>query len=101
MKTPVIIKDDYTVYYELVEGGTFVHCDMHKWNKTVKENFLKDVETLKDLYNIPLFTVHTIEQDDKHIKFLKMCGWKYLQTETDINGNPIDFYVINEEKRHG
>lgn len=101
MKTPVVIKDDYTIYYEWVEEAIFAHCDVHRWNKTIKHNFVNDVKTLVSIHGRPIFTVHTMAQDNKHIKFLKLCGFEYLQTEKDLKGNPIDFYVINEEKRHG
>ena len=42
MKHPVLVKKDYTVYFEYVDDFIAVHCDVHRWNKEVKYNGLRD-----------------------------------------------------------
>jgi hypothetical protein len=77
MKTPVIRKKDYTLYFQLYEGYTFVHMDCYRWSKTVKENFIKDVDTLCTLHPQPVYALHDIG-DIKHLKFIEMFKFKYL-----------------------
>ena len=80
MKTPVIRKRDYTVYFELHGEYTFIHCDCHRWSKTVKQNLIKDFDVLCSLHGVAIFALHDVH-DSKHLKFLKMHKFEYV---TDV-----------------
>ena len=71
MKTPVVLKEDYKIYFELYQDLIFVHSDVFRWNKTVMNSFLKDSDALVRLLNAPVYAYHVVG-DDKHLKFLKM-----------------------------
>jgi hypothetical protein len=77
MKTPVINTDDYTVYLEHFYDNTFIHCDCHRWTKTVKQQLKADFDTLLKLHRKPIFALHDIP-DIKHSKFIHMMGFEYL-----------------------
>lgn len=84
MKTPVIRRKDYTVYFENHEGNTFIHCDCHRWNKTVKQNLIKDFDVLCSLQEVSIYALHDIG-DSKHLKFLTMFGFEWLCDVTCID----------------
>jgi hypothetical protein len=101
VKTPVVIKEDYIIYFEPVDAGVVIHCDVFKWNKTIKGKLKQDFETLKTLHEQPILAMHQIQQGNKHIKFLKMFGFKLFEQVKDLKGNQVDFYITNEDKNHG
>ena len=85
MKTPVIKKQDYTVYFENHEGNTFIHCDCHRWNKLAKQNLIKDFDVLCKLHGSNIYALHDIE-DTKHLKFLTMFGFECMCNVTCTDG---------------
>lgn len=76
MKTPVVYSKNYVVYFEYYMGQTIIHCDCSKWNKQVKLELQRDVDTLMSLHKKPLLALHDIE-DSKHRKFLKLMKFEY------------------------
>jgi hypothetical protein len=76
MKTPVIITDDYVVYFEYTYNSTFIHCDCYRWSKTVKLKLKSDIDKLVELHRKPIYAVHDMD-DKKHLKFIEMLGFKY------------------------
>ena len=77
MKTPVIQRADYTVYFEYHDGNTFIHCDCHRWSKTVRQNLIHDTDVLIGLQDYPVYALHEIG-DIKHLKFLERAKFTYL-----------------------
>ena len=89
------MKKDYVVYMEPSKSGPLLHADVYHWNKMVKNKLVKDFRMLRDLQNDhPLFALHYEDQGNKHIKFLKIMGFKYFKT---ISGNR-QVYVIDGER---
>ena len=80
-KVPVILKDDYVVFFEPSTAGVLIHCDVKtRWTKTVKKNLQEDWSTLRSLHSHrPMYALHKPEQGDKHIRFLQMMGFKLLR----------------------
>jgi hypothetical protein len=76
MKTPVVYNQHYVVYFDYFEGQTFIHCDCARWNKQVKTELQKDVDTLMSLHKKQILAIHDIE-DNKHRKFLKLMKFEY------------------------
>ena len=95
-KTPVIIRDHYVVYFEVWEGMTFIHCDVFKWNKTIREDLKHNFSLLKKLHRSPIYAVHEQHLGNKHKKFLSTFGFVHFADHMDTKGNPIEIY-INEE----
>ena len=77
MKTPVIKKKDYIVYFENHEGYTFIHCDCHRWSKTIRQNLIKDIDVLTKLHGASIYCTHD-KEDKKHFKFITMLQFSYV-----------------------
>ena len=85
VKTPVVNKRNYTMYLEFYNDLLWFHSDVHKWSNEVKKNYLKDLDTLQDLVEVPL--VALVEEDNKKlIKFGKVTGWKVMNKLNLNNG---------------
>lgn len=90
MRTPVVVKDDYTVWYEAVVIESlelpvtkiFIHCEVYRWTPTVKKALKKDFRLLRSLTVMPIFAMHNYG-DRKHFKFLDMFGFQYLADGPD------------------
>ena len=78
MKTSVINSKDYTVYTEYVQGYVFIHMDVFKWNKTIRQSFLKDWTTWASEQSQPIFAMPFID-DTKMFKWVSMCGFKLFK----------------------
>ena len=81
-KLPIIITDDYIVFMEPNKSGPIVHCDIKsKWTQELKMQLKYDWYQLRELQGFnPMYALHYEDQGNKHIKFLKMMGFKYLKT---------------------
>lgn len=96
VKVPVIIRDHYIAYFEVWEGMTFIHCDVYKWNKTIRKDLENNFKSLKKLHRTPIYALHEQHLGSKHKKFLTKFGFKHFANHTDIEGNPVEIF-INEE----
>lgn len=83
LKVPVCRTEDYVIKFEEHIQGTFVHCDMFNWNKTVKSHFLEHWNTVAKAHGGPIYALHDFH-DRKHQKFLGMCGFKRLKLLPDF-----------------
>jgi len=90
IKLPVVNKNDYTMHIELFNGLLWFHTDIRKWTATVKDNFIKDLDLLQYLIEIPLIAMSRVS-NKKLIKFGESIGFKYKQ---DFLGKDNHMYVI-------
>ena len=93
MKTPVIQRDHYTVYYEgiaLPDEGVmvFVHCDVYQWSPLIKRRLKADFNALTAMRQHP---VYCARHDPKQEKFIKMFGFGYSYS---VPEHQIDIYVL-------
>lgn len=89
MKTPVVVRDDYTLYLEDYNGFWFIHCDCQRWTKTVKKQMFEDlIAVQKDDF----YALHEIG-DVKHEKFLKLFGFEFLEDFVGADNKPRQTYV--------
>jgi hypothetical protein len=73
-KTPVCVRKEYTIYIELVEMTyLFVHSDVHKWDRSVKPCYIRDMSTLASLSDIALL-VYVDKANSKLKKFTELNG---------------------------
>lgn len=75
LKVPVCQTEDYVIMLEQHISGTFAHCDMMNWNKTIRSRFLSHWGSVTATHGGPIYALHDFH-DRKHEKFLKMCGFK-------------------------
>lgn len=92
MKTPVIETGDFTAYYDQYEDKTFLHCDVFRYNKRVKNDLHAALKLLVALRRTPLFAIHETG-DLKHLKFLSMLGFKYVETRNFEDTKLIEIYM--------
>jgi hypothetical protein len=75
LKVPVCKTEHYIIKFEEHINGTFAHCDVFKWNKTIKESFNKSWNSVAASHGGPIYALHDFH-DRKHQKFLQLCGFK-------------------------
>jgi hypothetical protein len=74
------------MYLELYENMLWFHTDVFKWTKQIKQEYIKDLDTLQTLVQTPL--VALVEEDNEKLaKFGKTIGW-----------NKIDILITNEKR---
>lgn len=85
LKTPVVNRQDYTMYLENYAGMLWFHTDVRKWSSEVKAKYLEDLNLLQHLVNIPL--VALVEEDNKKLaKFGAVTGWSIIDKMNLNNG---------------
>ena len=85
MKTPVVNRQDYTMYLENFAGMLWFHTDVRKWSSEVKTKYIEDLNLLQYLVNVPL--VALVEEGDKKLaKFGEVTGWKVFNQMNLNNG---------------
>lgn len=77
-KVPVYQDDDILLRYEEHLSGTFIHCDIKKWSKSVKERLCFVWAVLSVFHGGPVYALHD-STDRKHEKFLKLFEFRPYQ----------------------
>lgn len=95
MRTLVMERKYYTVEYEQVENHTTIHCDVHKYSKTIRKQLLKDLDLLMSMRQSPLIAVHM--DNKKHRKFLEMMGFEILVNGECSDGKNRDIYILDKQ----
>ena len=91
MKTPVVLRDDYTMYLELHDGALWFHTDVHKWSQEVKKKYLEDLNILQYLTNVPLLAL-VEEENTKLAKFGLITGWDVLK-QIEVNDKKYTIFI--------
>ena len=78
VKTPVVNRENYTMYLELHDGFLWFHTDIRKWTPQVKTKYLEDLNLLQHLVNIPIVAI-SHEENKKLMKFGKSIGFEFKQ----------------------
>lgn len=89
MKVPVVLRKNYTMYLELCEAMLWFHTDVHRWTKKIKKDFIKDLDTLQTLVNVPLVA---LVDNIKLAKFAELIGFKYEQPFKGIDNEIYQIY---------
>lgn len=67
----------------------WLHTDVFKWSKEIKEEYIKDLNTLQSLLDSPLYGM---VDNDKLGKFGKTIGFTYIQDLIGNDGNTYQIY---------
>lgn len=62
------------MYLELYDNRLWFHTDINKWSSKIKQEFIKDLNTLQSLLPLPLLALVT-EDNHKLAKFGATTGW--------------------------
>lgn len=76
----VCLRRDYCIKYEDVDGLTFVHADVLRWNRQVMREFKLDLNDLLFLRGGPLYAMNSPQGKEKREKFMRLMGFEFLQT---------------------
>jgi len=90
IKLPVVNKTHYTMHIELFNGLFWFHTDIRKWTAKIKDSFIKDLDLLQYLIEIPLVAMSRVS-NKKLIKFGESIGFKYKK---NFLGKDNHMYVI-------
>ena len=91
MRARVIERSNYTVWFDQYEDQTFLHCNVYRYNKTVKKELQNYLQFLLRIRQSPLYAIHQIG-DKKHKKFLQMLEFELLETRVTKNKETIEIY---------
>lgn len=88
-KTPVVNRQDYTMYLENFSGMLWFHTDVYKWSSEVKAKYLEDLNLLQHLVGVPL--VALVEEDNKKLaKFGEVTGW-YMFDKLNLENGKVGY----------
>jgi hypothetical protein len=91
MKVPVVNREHYIQYIEYFNDLHFLHTDVFKWSKEIKQEYLKDLDTLQRLLDSPLFGV-VEDTNTKLSKFGESIGFSYVKDLDGHDGNTYKIY---------
>jgi hypothetical protein len=79
------MKDNYIMYFEFFNNLMWFHTDVFKWSARVKREFLKDLQIVRGLINIPLLAF--IEEENVKLgRFAKTIGMEKMQEVVSKDG---------------
>jgi hypothetical protein len=96
MKTPVLIREEYTVYFEQYEGFTWGHCDIRQWTPGIAKKLKAEWDVLRSSHEGPIFAIHDIG-DEKHLKWCRMFGFRYANTFKGDDGITRELHMNIQE----
>ena len=85
------MKDNYIIYFEFFNNLMWFHTDVFKWSARVKQEFLKDLQIVRGLINIPLLAF-VEEENVKLNKFAKSIGMEQMQEVVSKDGALAHIY---------
>jgi len=91
VKQPVIKNENYIVYVEMVQGLTFIHMDVFKWNKSIKKEFVKTWKEWAGKHK-PLYAMPFIDDEKMH-KWSIITGFELLQYLKCLDGITRKLYI--------
>jgi hypothetical protein len=84
-KTPVIKNALFGVYVEEIPGATFIHMDVLKWTKSVRQEFLTAWFSWAKKQTCFLYAMPFID-DKKMAKWTKLCGFEFVDHQLCLDG---------------
>ncbi len=98
IKTPVVLRPEYRITYELLETDglgdlTFAHSEvLVPWSASVRRKYTDDLRQLMKLRNKPL---HVLCDNAKLRKFVELLGFRYRAT---LPGHPdMEIYILEDQ----
>jgi hypothetical protein len=79
------MKDNYIIYFEFFNNLMWFHTDVFKWSARVKREYLRDLQIVRDLINIPLLAF--VERENVKLnKFATSIGMEQMQEVVSKDG---------------
>jgi hypothetical protein len=90
MKIPVIVTKDYIIYLEYFNKMYWLHTDVFKWTKSIKEQYLENLNRLQKWINADLFG---LVDTQKLGKFGNKIGFTFLENVTGLDNNQYKVFI--------
>jgi len=85
------MKDNYIMYFEFFNNLMWFHTDVFKWSARIKREYLRDLQIVRGLINIPLLAF--IEEENVKLnKFAKSIGMEQMQEVVSKDGAVAHIY---------
>lgn len=95
-KHPVIKTENYIVYVELVpDDYWFIHMDVFKWTKTIKQQFLSDWKAWTEKHKDKVLLAMPFIDDYKMEKWIAMTGFELIEHHKCTDGVVRKLYEFN------
>lgn len=91
-KEPVIVKHNYIIYTEDVNGLLFVHMDVFKWTKSIKKEFVKDWNDWAKKQKQQIYAMPFIDDEKMH-KWSLITGFKVVEFCKCLDGITRKLYL--------
>ena len=88
-KFPVVQRPEYIMYLEYANDMFWFHTDVFKWTSEVKKDFVRNLDRLQDLINVPIYG---LVDNDKLGKFGEAIGFKFCSMLKGIDNNVYKVY---------
>lgn len=79
MKIPIIYSDDYNINLEVIirsgKACTFIHADVHKWNKRIYKELQDKWKQFRKIYTE---TIYAYPQETQTAKFAEKFGFQQM-----------------------
>ena len=85
------MKDNYIMYFEFFNNLMWFHTDVFKWSARIKREYLRDLQIVRGLINIPLLAF-VEEENVKLNKFAKSIGMEQMQEVVSKDGAVAHIY---------
>ena len=101
-KKAVLTTSNYIIYFEHIFYNKIypiivVHCDVFKWNKSIRNSLKKDSYNLFNKQIKPIIALHD-KSDNKHMKFLTIMGFNpYMYDVTSKDGSKSMLFIWSKQ----
>ncbi len=89
MKIPIVLQEHYIIYIEWFNNLVFIHTDVFKWTAEIKKHYIRDLNQLQSLLNLPIYG---LVDNDKLGKFGESIGFKFGDYAVGKDGNTYKIY---------
>ena len=97
-RVKVIDRPEYTIWLENYRNvADFIHAEVYKYNKTVRNKFGEDLDLLADLHKDPLYVL-THKHNTKLKKFMSIYGLVLDHTPLCDDGVEREVYRLDRRK---
>lgn len=94
-KYPVIQTEHYVVYVEPVQSYWFIHMDVFKWTKTIRQQFLSDWNDWTEQHKDKVLLAMPFIDDTKMEKWTAMTGFKLIEHHKCTDGVVRKLYKLS------
>ena len=97
-KIPIVKNASFGIYVEKLPFATFIHMDVLKWTKTIRNEFLSEWFSWAKMQTCSLYAMPFID-NKKMAKWTKLCGFELVKHQPCSDGVTRKLYLWRND--HG